>query len=110
MKLAKVNYQLPEYPLHSRSMKGNTNPVDIIKVDYDFHFINKRANLVNMQVDFTNFLGYWDQLTDKPASKKKKLKRDTYYLEHLSNSQWRSKIYKAKRRNADIRKQKIVNE
>ena len=104
MELAKADYQLPECHIHSRSMKGNTNPVTKIKFDYDFYFINKRANPVNIRVDFTNFLGYWDQLTDEPAFKKKKLKRDTYYLEHLSNSQWQSKIYKAKHQNVDIRK------
>lgn len=105
MELAEGDYQLPKHHIHSRSMEGNTNPVYKIKFDYDFHLI-KRAEPVNMRVDFTNLLGYWDELTDEPASKK--LKRDVY-SEHLSNSQWRSKIHKAKRRHAEIRKRKMPN-
>ena len=57
-----------------------------------------------MRVDFTNLLGYWDDLTDEPASKKK---RDVY-ADHLSQPAWRSKIGKAKRRHADLRKRKVV--
>lgn len=105
MELAEGDYQLPKHHIHSRSMEGNTNFVYKIKFDYDFHLI-KRAEPVNMRVEFTNLLGYWDELTDEPASKK--LKRDVY-SEHLSNSQWRSKIHKAKRRHAEIRKRKMPN-
>ena len=63
-----------------------------MKFDYDFHLI-KRADVVNMRVDFTNLLGYWDDITNEPAGTKKKREAN---LEHLSNEEWQSKIGKAK--------------
>ncbi|KAL8697313.1 MAG: hypothetical protein Q9224_002379, partial [Gallowayella concinna] len=104
MELAESHYLLPRHHMESRSLKGNSNPVYKLKFDYDFHLI-KRDDVVNMRVDFTNLLGYWDDLTDEPASKKKK--RDTY-ADHLSESEWRSKIGKAKHKHAKLQKRRVV--
>lgn len=101
MGLAEPEYQLPLHHVEARSVEGITGPVYKLKFDYDFHLI-KRDDVVNMRVDFTNLLGYWDDLTDEPASKKK---RDAY-AEHLSEPEWRSKIGKAKRKHAQLRKRK----
>ena len=103
MQLAEPEYQLPRHHVESRSLEGNTSPVYKLKFDYDFHLI-KRDDVVNMRVDFTNLLGYWDDLTDEPASKKK---RDTN-ADHLSEREWRNRIGKAKRKHAMLRKRKVV--
>lgn len=101
---AEPGYQLPYHHVEARSLEGNTSPVYKMKLDYDFHLI-KRDDVVNMRVDFTNLLGYWDDVTDEPASKRK---RDAY-ADHLSQPEWRSKIGKAKGRHAELRKRKIVS-
>ncbi|KAL8964567.1 MAG: hypothetical protein Q9183_004364, partial [Haloplaca sp. 2 TL-2023] len=101
MELAEPQYQLPLHHVESRSLDGNKNPVYKMTFDYDFHLI-KRDDVVNMRVDYTNLLGYWDDLTDEPVSKRK---RDMY-ADHLSQDEWRSKIGKAKRRHATLRKRK----
>ncbi|KAL8706621.1 MAG: hypothetical protein Q9201_000368 [Fulgogasparrea decipioides] len=101
MEIAESEYQLPLHHIQARSLDGNTSPVYKMKFDYNFHLI-KRDEIVNMRVDFTNLLGYWDDLTDEPASKKK---RDLY-AEHLSEKEWRGRIGKAKRRHAKLRKRK----
>ncbi|CAL8580054.1 hypothetical protein XPA_005788 [Xanthoria parietina] len=100
---AEPQYQLPYHHVAARSLEGNTSPVYKMKFGYDFHLI-KRDDVVNMRVDFTNLLGFWDDVTDEPASKRK---RDAY-ADHLSQPEWRSKIGKAKRRHAELRKRKIV--
>ncbi|KAL8782914.1 MAG: hypothetical protein Q9213_005026, partial [Squamulea squamosa] len=101
MEIAEPEYQLPLHHVQARSLEGNNNPVYKMKFDYDFHLI-KRDEVVNMRVDFTNLLGYWDDLTDEPASKRK---RDAY-ADHLSEQEWRGKIGKAKRRHAKLRKRR----
>lgn len=92
MQLAEPEYRLPQHHIRLRSIEANNNAVYKMKFDYDFYLI-KRADVVNMRVDFTNLLGYWDDITDEPASKKKKREAN---VEHLSNEKWRSKIGKAK--------------
>ncbi|KAL8729755.1 MAG: hypothetical protein Q9181_004891 [Wetmoreana brouardii] len=101
MEIAEPEYQLPLHHIQARSLEGNTSPVYKMKFDYDFHLI-KRDDVVNMRVDFTNLLGYWDDLTDEPASKRK---RDEY-AEHLSEEEWRGKIGKAKRKHAKLQKRR----
>lgn len=103
MELAEPGYQLARHHVESRSLEGNTSPVYKLKFDYDFRLI-KRDDVVNMRVDFTNLLGYWDDMTDEPASKRK---RDEY-ADHLSEPAWRSKIGKAKRSHAALRKRKVA--
>ena len=106
MELSEPDYILPRHHIETRSAESNTNPVYKLKFDYDFHLI-KRDEVVNIRVDFTNLLGYWDDITDEPASKK--VKRESYQ-EHLTNEAWRSKIGKAKRRHAKLRKRTVANE
>lgn len=106
MELAEPEYMLPQHHVQARSTEGNSNAVYKMKFDYNFHLI-KRADVVNMRVDFTNLLGYWDDLVDEPSNKKKK--RETY-AEHLSNEEWRSKIGKAKLKREQLRKRKFTGD
>lgn len=101
METAEPEFQLPLHHVQARSLEGNKSPVYRMKFDYDFHLI-KRDDVVNMRVDYTNLLGYWDELTDVPASKKK---RDAY-AGHMSEQEWRGKIGKAKRKHDKLRKRK----
>lgn len=105
MELAEREYELPHHHILPRSVDGNPNPVYKLKFDYDFHLI-KRDDVVNMRVDYTNLLGYWDELTNTPASKHKK--RDAYQ-EHLTKNEWHSKISEAKRKHDRLRKRREPN-
>lgn len=100
LELAESDFELPEHHVKARSLEDNSNPVYKLTFDYDFHLI-KRDDQVNMRVDFTNLLGYWDDLTDAPAKKHKKRQE---HQEHMSNNQWRSRVADAKVRHDRLRK------
>ncbi|KAJ3959450.1 hypothetical protein N0V92_003934 [Colletotrichum tropicale] len=62
------DYQLPKHHLQHRSLDGiHDNPVYEVKVDYNFHLACQDRGPVQIQVDFTNLLGYWSELTDSEA-------------------------------------------
>ncbi|PHH75536.1 hypothetical protein CDD82_4401 [Ophiocordyceps australis] len=68
------SFSLPTHHLHHRSLQGLATPVYRLTVDYSFDQITpKRANEpVNIRIDYTNLLGYWDEMTDaRPASRKR---------------------------------------
>lgn len=100
MELAPPEYELPNHHIKARSLDGNTNPVYRVKIDYNFDLI-KRTSPVNIRVDYTNLLGYWGSITDSPppASKKRSVED-----EHLSYSDWRSRVDKAKEVDKQLRK------
>ncbi|KAL8645553.1 MAG: hypothetical protein Q9226_007250, partial [Calogaya cf. arnoldii] len=104
MDVAEPEYQLPLYHIETRSLDGNTSPVYKLRFDYDFH-LTKRDEVVNIHVDYTNLLGYWDNITDEPANKKRKR---GLYSNHLSQDHWRSKIGKAKRKYDTLRKRQTA--
>ncbi|KAL8650554.1 MAG: hypothetical protein Q9226_005099 [Calogaya cf. arnoldii] len=85
MDVAEPEYQLPLHHLEARSLDG--------------------MRLFFMRVDYTNLLGYWDDINDEPANKKRK--RDAY-SDHLSQDQWRSKIGKTKRKHETLRKRQTT--
>ncbi|KAL4861164.1 hypothetical protein BDV12DRAFT_204280 [Aspergillus spectabilis] len=74
MQLAYDKYQLPDHHVEHRRSKRNNNLVYEVKINYNFHkIIPKRADeLVNIWVDYTNLLGYWDEMTNSPASRMKR--------------------------------------
>ena len=79
------------------------NLVYKLSFDYNFHLI-KRDETVNMRIDFTNLVGYWDEVTDTPARKQRKRQA---YQEHISNEEWRSKISQAKSKHERLRKRNL---
>jgi hypothetical protein len=97
MELAEPEYQLPEHHIAARAAEKNNNPVYKLAFDYSFH-LSKRDDVINMRVDYTNLLGYWDDLTDTPT-RKRSVKDD-----HLSQSQWREKIQTAKVKHEKLKK------
>ncbi|KAL8692321.1 MAG: hypothetical protein Q9218_002638, partial [Villophora microphyllina] len=90
MEKAEAEYRMPVHHVEARSLEGNTNQVYKLRFDYAFHLIKRDDP------------GYWDNLTDEPASKKK---RDVY-AQHLSEREWRDRIGKAKKKHAKLRKRK----
>lgn len=104
MTLADPEYQLPQHHLQSRSLEKNTNPVYKVTFDYAFDQIKRRdEEPVNMRIDFTNLLGYWDKVTDEPVDGKRRRRRDDMH-EHIPRDEWRKNIKASKKRHDKIRK------
>ncbi|KAI7241261.1 glycoside hydrolase family 18 protein [Hortaea werneckii] len=97
MEPASRDHALPAHHIRARSLARNTNTVYALKFDYNFH-LSKRDDPIEMRVDFTNLLEYWDEMTDAPATKKRSL-RDG----HLSKAEWHEKLIKAKERGSRSR-------
>ncbi|KAK0717316.1 hypothetical protein B0T26DRAFT_675641 [Lasiosphaeria miniovina] len=76
-----------------------------MKIDYEFGAIKRDSGPVNMRIDFTNLLDYWEDVTDTPA----KVRRELQDGQALSYRDWRHRVGRAKtshermrRRQADI--------
>lgn len=100
---AEPEYELPSHHITSRSLDRNSNPVYKLTFDYDFHLI-KRADPINMRVDYTNLLGYWDELTNIASDGTKKR---SVQEEHLSMEEWRSKVKAAKGKHDKLRERQV---
>ena len=83
-------HKLSVHHLRARQIERNENVVYKLMFDYNFHLI-KRAETVNMRVDYTNLLPYWGEMTDSPARRKRSVTADS-----LSYRDWRSKVDSAK--------------
>ncbi|KAF1992251.1 glycoside hydrolase family 18 protein [Aulographum hederae CBS 113979] len=93
-----LGHQLPSHHLRTRSITRNTNPVYRLHFDYNFHLI-KREEPVNMRVDYTNLMSYWQNITNRPDSKKRSV------LSHdLPYGDWRATIREARSQHRAIRK------
>lgn len=102
MKPAQDEYQLPDHHLQHRSLERNSNPVYEVKIDYNFHLIKHKRDdePVNIRVDYTNLMGYWDEMTDSPASRVKR----GFGEEGLSEAEWRARVQRAAVRHGNIQK------
>ncbi|OAA41490.1 Chitinase II [Beauveria brongniartii RCEF 3172] len=94
MEEASAEYQLPGHHSRKRAAQELQSKVWRIKIDYNFHAIKKDDGPVNMRVDFTNLIEYWDDVTDTPA--KARAKRELRDGESLSYRHWRHKVTAAK--------------
>lgn len=63
-----------------------------LKFDYNFHAIKRDDEQVNIRVDYTNLIPYWDEMTDSPATRRKRSTDEPFTYE-----EWRSKVDRAKR-------------
>jgi chitinase len=112
MKLAGEDYPLPLHHLKHRSLDGlHENPVYEVKVDYNFHLARQDRGPVQMRVDYTNLLGYWDELTNSEASDSKpsRIKRAITNDGKLDMRRFRDRVRRGektdkrlKRRNAEV--------
>ncbi|KAF7548173.1 hypothetical protein G7Z17_g7224 [Cylindrodendrum hubeiense] len=79
MREANKNYKVPKHHLDHRSFNSlHDNPVYELKIDYNFHLVRDDRGPVQIRVDYTNLLGYWDEMTnDEDTGKSSRLKRRT---------------------------------
>jgi hypothetical protein len=93
MERAPESYQLPHHHIRARALENNDNDVFKLRFDYNFHMIKRDDGPINMRIDYTNLLPYWDEVTNSnPAAKKRSLH------EKLSRDEWKSLIQDAKKR------------
>lgn len=67
--------ELPEYHLKKRAAIGHESAVYKLVFDYDFAAIKRDDAKVNIRVDYTNLIPYWDEMTgeDSGAGSKRSL-------------------------------------
>ncbi|KAJ5372784.1 hypothetical protein N7517_004790 [Penicillium concentricum] len=102
MKLAEDAFQLPGHHLQHRSLERISNPVYEVKVDYNFQDIKLKRDddAVQIRVDYTNLMGYWDEMTNSPASRMKRGMGER----SLTQDEWRARIQRASKRDKEFRK------
>lgn len=82
---------LPAWAIRKRGLTANQNGVYVLKFDYNFHLIKRDDGPVNMRVDYTNILPYWDEITDSPVKRRKRSMDES-----LSFLDWKDQVDKAK--------------
>jgi hypothetical protein len=97
MQIADDSYVLPTHHVRKRSAEGNDNEIYRMVIDYNFHLIKRDDGPVNMRVDYTNLLDYWQDITDTPTRKR------SVADEHLSHREWRAKVDTAKKSHEQMR-------
>ena len=64
---------IPRHHFEHRSKERlNDNPLWKIKIDYNFHLARQDRGKVKIRVDYSNLLGYWKEITDSPAERRRK--------------------------------------
>lgn len=73
MRKASANFKLPKHHLKHRSTDAlDDNPVYEVKIDYEFSQVRQDRGHVNIRVDYTNLMEYWDEVTEAPAKRSRK--------------------------------------
>ncbi|PKY05235.1 hypothetical protein P168DRAFT_310631 [Aspergillus campestris IBT 28561] len=86
-----VKRDLPDWAFQKREASQNQNGLYSLTFDYNFHLIKREDEQVNIRVDYTNLLPYWDEMTNSPASKRKRSTDDA-----LTYAEWRDRVDRAK--------------
>ncbi|KAJ3495219.1 hypothetical protein NLG97_g3552 [Lecanicillium saksenae] len=82
---------MPPWVIRRRQETRNRNGVYVVKFDYNFGLIKPRADeQVNMRVDFTNLMDYWDTITAAKPDKRRSVH------DHLPFDDWKRHVDKAK--------------
>ena len=97
---APAHYTLPRHHLRKRAAQELGSTVWRMEIDYEFGAIKRSSGPVNMRVDFTNMLDYWEDVTDTPAKARREL-RDS---QSLAYHEWRHKVRRAKSSHDRMRK------
>jgi len=106
MRRAESGFQLPDHHIEHRSLQGlHGNPVYEVKIDYNFHAITPKRDdkPVFIRVDYTNLLGYWDEMTTAPGPPSRRAKRSEEE-KVASKTDWRGRVKRAATRDANLRK------
>jgi hypothetical protein len=85
---------LPAWTIRKRDASGvHRNGLYRLKFDYNFHAIKREDDEeVFMRVDYTNLKDYWDEVTDKSSTSKRKRSAS----DHMNYNSWRSRVDNAK--------------
>ncbi|GAP93031.2 putative chitin- type 1 [Rosellinia necatrix] len=95
----KHGFELPAHHIEHRTLHGihDTNPLYEVKVDYNFMAIKSKRDdePVYLRVDYTNLLGYWDEVEAADPSRKRSDKHE-----------WQSRVKRAAMRDSAMRKKR----
>ncbi|PGH27225.1 hypothetical protein AJ80_01182 [Polytolypa hystricis UAMH7299] len=70
--------QLPNHHKEKRSMEGHDSTVYRLTIDYKFEAIRRADSTVNLRVDYTNLIPYWDEMTGAESDAGSKVKRSRH--------------------------------
>lgn len=88
-------FELPgHHTRHRLEKRLSGNSVYKFKIDYNFHLARQDRGPVNIRVDYTNLLGYWNELTDSPPSRSR-IKRGLREDEDYTIRNFRSRVQRA---------------
>jgi chitinase len=95
-------FELPDHHLQHRSLEKIESPVYEVKIDYNFQDIKLKRDddAVQIRVDYTNLLGYWDEMTDSPASRRKRGMGEQAFTQ----DEWRAKVRRVASQDKKLRK------
>lgn len=60
---------LTDHHLRKRASEKHSSTVYELKFDYDFAAIKREDSTVNIRIDYTNLVPYWDEMTGEESSK-----------------------------------------
>ncbi|KAH8891138.1 hypothetical protein GQ53DRAFT_687387, partial [Thozetella sp. PMI_491] len=106
MELAE-DYALPEHHLVHRSTEAiNENPVYRVTIDYNFHAARQDRGNVNIRIDYTNLLGYWQEMTNSdPDTSSSRIKRSVAE-EGYSMASFKRRVQRGEEHEKTLRKRK----
>ncbi|KAJ5715268.1 uncharacterized protein N7483_012449 [Penicillium malachiteum] len=87
-----------------RQSQDNQNAAYKIKIDYKFQAIKRDSGAINMRVDYTNLLDYWEDATNTPATLRRKRSTTSVRDEHMTYKDWRDRVNSAKASHEALRK------
>ncbi|EFR03335.1 chitinase A1 [Nannizzia gypsea CBS 118893] len=61
------NSELPKYHIRKRSAEAHNSTVYKLLFDYNFQAIRRSDSRVNIRIDYTNLVPYWDEMTGKES-------------------------------------------
>lgn len=79
------DHHLPNYHRQKRSVNDHTSSVYKLVFDYDFAAIKREDATVNIRVDYTNLVPYWDEMTGEESPKGSSKRSD---LARRSEKRW----------------------
>ncbi|RYP19213.1 hypothetical protein DL767_009698 [Monosporascus sp. MG133] len=111
IELTDEEYQLPSHHIKHRSLSAlHDNPVYKVKIDYNFHLVRQDRGNVQIRIDYTNLLGYWDEVTAAEMNKKKRsriMRGDEFDDETFHMGHFRERVKRAEKAEPELRKRRV---
>lgn len=85
---------LSKFHQEKRSVEGLDSTVYNLTIDYRFELINRADSTVNLRIDYTNLVPYWDEMTGEESKAGNKRKRALRHEKRWwgSYSDWLEKL------------------